>query len=134
MAFIEWSAALDVLVNDMNDEHKYWIGLLNRLYEVNKEGKSKDEILTAFDKMANFIEKHFSHEEKYLKSIEYPMFDIHKAEHTKFLETIQHERKKFNGVSFSEIFFKEMADWLPRHIQIVDKRYGEYGQRYKKAS
>lgn len=133
MAYIEWKPELDVLVESMNNEHKRWIGYINTLYESNKAKRSPSEILHAYDNMSDYTREHFGHEEEYLQRIDYPMFDVHKQEHTVFLEKIRDEKSKFNGTEFHTDFFDFLGDWLLRHIKIVDIRYGEYTQRMKKA-
>lgn len=135
MSFLEWDSSLDVNVDEMNGEHKTWIGYINNLHDLVKSDASSSVIIGAFEKMHAFLKEHFKHEEQLLKTINYPLVDDHIAAHEDFLaEMIRAKSRMITTGTLDDEFFRKLQGWLVRHIRIVDTQYGEYTRKLKRAS
>lgn len=132
MSLVTWDQSLDVKVSEMNSEHKQWILYINELHQAHVATKPKEFILSAYDRMFNYIREHFGHEENYLKDIKYPLFDEHKQAHEEFIEKIQDHRNILSkSGQLDENYFGFLSGWLIRHIKIVDTQYGNFVERRK---
>jgi hemerythrin-like metal-binding protein len=127
MAYFEWDKALDVGVEEMNQQHKTLIGLMDVVYQKNESGASKQEIVGSIDNLVNFVLKHFKDEEGYMASINFPGLEAHKKVHGNLLTDISKLVEGFkNGTaeklgSDFPIFLKF---WLSTHIRGIDTKYG----------
>ena len=136
MPIMEWTPALDVGVNEMNDEHKTILSLMNKLYDENEKGASKDQLKKTIQELGAFTMKHFADEEAYQASINYPDLTTHKALHANLLKKFGAFQEGFDkgpGKVAPE-FFNFLKFWLSSHIQGIDKKYGDHAKTVKKAS
>lgn len=91
-----------------------------------------DEILKILNKLRDYTEKHFQHEEEYMESISYPKLGMQKIAHAAFIE-------KLVDIDFSEMdkiddnqqqYLIELTDylldWLSNHILKADKLIAEW--------
>ena len=127
MPFFEWTDDLDTKVSAMNDEHKELIKLMNRLYDLNKEGVAKSDLQQAFSDLANYTIKHFSDEEAYMESINYEKLVVHKRIHEELLKKVTEFKEKFDQPDgkLDDSFFNFLSMWLSSHIRGIDIQYGQ---------
>lgn len=132
MSFLIWDQSLDVKVGKMNDEHKILIDYMNRLHDKYESKAPRGDILSALDALYNYTVEHFRDEEKYLSSINYPVFDAHKRTHEDLLSTFQTHKNAFkNGKDLGDQFFTFLRSWLTNHIKVSDVSYGNYAEKSK---
>lgn len=124
--FIEWTPALSVRVEAMDEEHRMLINLMNALYDYNAMGADRDTILRAFDALATFTGKHFADEEAYMESVGYAHLESHKQAHRQLLACVDMQRREFagGGGKVASAVFTFFRNWLTTHILGVDFRYG----------
>ena len=127
MSLFTWdSLRYELKVNDMDNEHKKLIDIMNRLYEDNKNGASKEALLKNIGELCDFVVVHFQHEEAYLDKIRFPGLANHKGIHQRLLSQLRQYRSEFESGSSDKInpkFFEFLALWLAAHIQHVDMQY-----------
>lgn len=130
MAYFEWTDKLDLGVDDMNNEHKELIRIMNKLYDRNSQGASKMELQNIISELAAYTVKHFSDEEKYMESIEFPDLKQHKLVHKNLLEKLGSFKENFdaNEEKVGDDFFNFLKLWLAAHIQGIDMKYGKFSQ------
>ncbi|MDP3176271.1 MAG: methyl-accepting chemotaxis protein, partial [Spirochaetaceae bacterium] len=77
---LDWSDMLSVGVDAMDDQHKELFSRINKLLRAMlAEGQGGDASgLVAF--IGEYVEHHFSDEEKFMRELGYPKFEAHKAE------------------------------------------------------
>ncbi len=127
MTYFEWSDKYDLHVDSMNNEHKILISLMNRLHRQNGEGASRAELATTLDELADFTVKHFSDEERYMESIEYPGLHTHKIIHKDLVSTLLDHKAAFDsGGELTSEFFQFLKLWLSAHIRGIDMKYARH--------
>lgn len=129
MPLIDWNYAMySVGVEEIDDQHKKLIDLINLLHAHMKEGKGKDIILTVFDELKKYTIYHFSKEQYMMVHHNYTDFDLHKQEHDKFIADINDLLNQYKEgkreVTFNTYDF--MKNWLINHIQESDKKLGAF--------
>ncbi len=132
--FFNWENRYDIGVNAMNDEHKTLIAHMNALHEGSAKGLPLDAQLKLAGELYQYVLKHFSDEEKYMESIKFPEFDVHKIIHKDLLSKLdEHVTKIKNDGVIGEEFFKFLRFWLSAHICGIDAKYGEHAKKTHQA-
>ena len=121
----EWKKEYSVRVREIDNQHKYFISLIDELYQAMNEDRAADILARFFDKLAKYAELHFQTEEKYMKEFGCSGAKEHITEHDKMRKTIIDLQKRLVSdklaLSFDTIDFLE--DWLTRHIPEFDQKY-----------
>ncbi len=79
--FIEWSDALSVGVQEIDDQHKGLAAMVNEMSEGIKGGwgkEARDEVLT---RLVEYTKVHFATEESLMSISNYPGISTHKKQH-----------------------------------------------------
>jgi len=125
---ILWSDEYSVRVAEIDDQHKYFVGLMNELYTAMLSKKSNEKIKEVFEKLVWYAGVHFSTEEKYFDQFHYELADEHKAEHKKlsgriaeFAMLYKENPEKTFETTGELIDFLE--NWLVDHLANQDKKY-----------
>lgn len=121
----EWNEKYSVGVKEIDKQHKYFVNLIDELYQAMNENRAPEILNNFFDKLAKYAELHFSTEEKYMKRFGCLGTQEHIAEHDKMRKHIVDLKRKINtdkiALSFDLIDFLE--DWLTGHISRYDMKY-----------
>lgn len=128
MQKIEWIDTFSVGIEEMDLQHKKLIEIINELIEHQDVNSDSEVISHTLTKMTDYIKYHFTYEEEYLKSIDYPQLVSHELEHLDFIEkttnfcigTLNVEK------NISEDILKFLKEWLIDHILKSDMKYKEF--------
>ena len=85
--FLVWSEHLSIDHAEIDQEHKYMIRLIDRLYNIPDNGRSLDEVEQLFGDLVDFMAIHFQHEERLMTEINYPKLSDHAKEHDCLIAT-----------------------------------------------
>jgi len=123
MAFLEWSEALSVGFDQMDDDHKKLIDLLNDLEAAVSAGQADHVVGGFLEDLIEYTVWHFRHEEYFMQEYHDPNFLIHKAQHVELTETAEMLHQKFmdGDHEVSETLLPFLRDWLTDHILETDK-------------
>jgi hemerythrin len=132
---VEWGERYATKIPLIDKQHKELINLTNKLFEACLEGDQTAQVFKDTVRgVVDYINYHFSTEEKMLEKINYPGLTEHKKQHAllakQVLENIRlfEEGRKFIPNSF----VRTMKDWILTHIAVLDKRYVDYIVKLKK--
>jgi hemerythrin len=128
MAALTWTESLSVNIKSIDDQHKKLFDLINDFYENINSRSNNENILKLLDGMKQYTCKHFSNEERFMVSLNYPDYETHKKQHEVFIKKIDELENKIKSgylvVSFEITGF--LKDWIKNHIQKVDKKYSDF--------
>lgn len=128
MPVFKWENKLSVNIENIDDEHKKLIDMLNEFYDNIISKTNKENVLQLIGKMKDYTIFHFTNEENLLRDHEYPRLDAHIAEHKKFVDKVGEMEQRFNEgkliLSLEVTTF--LKDWLINHIMVSDQKYAEY--------
>ncbi len=124
----DWSESFLVGVKELDDQHRALFVLVNTLSEAIGESgliQGHDEQKEA---LLSFTRVHFSTEESYMESNDYPRLSIQRREHAALLERLTAfvragERRVRPR---SETIVDYLKDWLIKHTLIEDLQYKEF--------
>ena len=127
MPLISWHPGLSVKIDEIDQQHKKIIFMINELSDamINKAG---DEVMgKIIDEMIKYTDVHFKTEEDYFERFGYKETDKHKEEHLLFVNKVVEFYNAFKK-SETEVtleLLKFLSYWLQDHIKVSDKKYVE---------
>ncbi|MCL2558536.1 MAG: bacteriohemerythrin [Treponema sp.] len=126
--FIEWADSLTVGVEEIDEQHKGLIDVTNNLYEAYQDGAVIERFRETLQIALDYVTNHFSTEEKIMREIRYPEYEIHCKEHDLFVAEVTKGAASIAGnlSDTAEEFMLFLKRWIAEHITRTDKRIGEY--------
>ncbi|MEN8179886.1 MAG: bacteriohemerythrin [Pseudomonadota bacterium] len=123
-----WSNTLSVDVDEIDEDHRRLVDLLNILNHSVVEGDAKNYIEAVLEELISCTVWHFRHEERLMLKHAYEGFEEHKTEHRELIESAQALQQKF--LQESELLSSEdiefLEHWLTEHILVADMKLGSY--------
>lgn len=111
-------------------QHMELMARVKLLYDSYLNGTNPQEIIKIFSYLKCYVEEHFKTEENAMIEYEYPGYNGHKAEHTKFYKEYETLEKKFVEKGITADFNLELnikiIDWLKNHVLQEDKFMADY--------
>ncbi len=128
MTFVSWSDELSVGIEEIDNQHKQFVAMINELHTAMKSGHATTILPQILTKLSNYAVFHFSHEEKVMQSYNYLDLRNHRTLHDQFTKQI---KKLFDDLSSGKVLLSievmnSLKDWLVTHIMVQDKKYGEH--------
>lgn len=123
--FVTWSDAISVGLDEIDDQHKVLVKILNEMYAARMEGKGATVIGNVLDELIEYAAGHFAYEEKAMQESNYSGYDAHKKSHDNIVGQILEYKKNFDKGDFSSSgeLMDFLKNWLIKHIQGVDTKY-----------
>lgn len=128
MALLSWNDAYSVNIREIDDQHKKLIDMINKLHDAMKVGKGAEVLGDILKSLIDYTGSHFATEEKYMKMHNYPGYEQHKKEHNMLVMQVLDVQKNFKDgkVPLSQSIMSFLKDWLVKHIQGDDQKYGPF--------
>ena len=122
---IEWSNEYSVGVSVIDEEHKGFIDIVNKVIAAKQRNYSQEEVDKILGELVRFAKEHFKTEEAYMSKYEYPEYLLHYNEHLNFsLHMIIYNNQVINGeYKIMDELYNYLQEWLVHHIQKTDKKY-----------
>lgn len=123
-----WDKNFSVGNDEMDNQHKKLIEIINELFIHFNNGNAQEIILQILDKMVNYSILHLTSEEKYLKEIDYPYIEEHKLMHNSYKQQIILFRNKIRSDNDEVHYelFNYLKDWWTNHILEEDMKYFDF--------
>ena len=121
---VKWSDDLSYGVQEMDNDHKVMIELVNRMHAIASEDDDEFDVRILLAKLAEYAILHFRREEIVMKTCQYPDFDEHIAFHhdleKQVFELLKQKDKTFTKKETDDLL-KFLGNWLYDHISEVDQ-------------
>ncbi|MFL6580112.1 MAG: hemerythrin domain-containing protein [Burkholderiales bacterium] len=117
MPVMEWNDALVLDKGIMDDTHREFIDLLNRLADA-----ADKDMLQALDEFISHTQEHFAQEQQWMEQMAFPPLACHAREHEGVLETAQEVRRRAlaGETRFGRVLAKAVAEWFATHAASMD--------------
>jgi len=125
MSIIEWRDDYSVGIQEIDEEHKQLVKLINELNEAIVMGSKREKVETVFAELTDYTRIHFAVEEALMRVVHYKGYDDHKKIHDEITRQVIVFQDKFNSgqqQSAAELM-NFLVNWLFNHINQVDKMY-----------
>ncbi|PLX96750.1 MAG: hemerythrin [Desulfuromonas sp.] len=128
-----WSRDFAVGDETIDGQHQELFNHFNTLLDACKRGQGKDHVGELLGFLADYVDFHFSAEERRMAESSYPEAADHRLAHADFTEQMANLRREYDqsGANASLIFQINdvLLHWLLDHIRQVDTRFGRYLQK-----
>jgi len=128
MPIIIWKDTYSVQIDELDNQHKRLIGLINQLYDAMLAGKGKSVNAPILDELVEYAQTHFISEELLMKKCQYPGLATHKEAHEQLTQKVEDFHTSYNAgkSSISIELMNFLNNWLTDHILTMDKKYVPY--------
>jgi hemerythrin len=128
MSLIEWNDDFSVRIEEIDNQHKKLIEIINELHYAMRERKAKEALGNIINGLVDYAVVHFSTEERYFDQFNYLSSGSHKKEHRGFMDKVNEFKTGFeNGkIMLSLEIMDFLKDWLIKHIQKIDMAYAPF--------
>ena len=125
MSMVVWDDSYSVEIQEIDEQHKCLIQIMNELYTAMANKSNRDLIGDVLDKLVDYTKVHFAVEEALMRIFHYEEYEEHKAIHDRIVAKVLEFQGQFRSgndkVGMDLLMF--LKDWLFDHINKVDKRY-----------
>jgi hemerythrin-like metal-binding protein len=116
-------------VPEMDSEHKTLIALMNNLRMLHRANGPQANTAKSLRELVKFTITHFTNEEAYMRSINYPGLASHAGVHRLLLSCLNQFYDDFErSGKLTDAFFAFLNTWLASHICDVDMKYAHHEQ------
>lgn len=127
-AVMTWEDSLSVHVDEIDEQHKVLVELINELNEAMQRGRDRTAVGSVLASLIEYTKTHFSFEEKVMVTHNYPAYQRHKSEHDKLTAKVLDLQRDYRAGSaeMSDEVMRFLRSWLVGHIQGMDKSFGAF--------
>ncbi len=128
MSLISWNNDLEIDVNEMNEQHKVLVNIMNKIYDLHNSNPDAYQIIEKnLHDLIDWTIKHFKEEEEYMATINYPKLEVHKGTHKDLLSVLDTHKLRFErNKKLDDRFFSFLKLWLSSHIMSIDTQYSKF--------
>jgi hemerythrin-like metal-binding protein len=131
MPVIEWVEALSVHVDELDEQHRGIIEVINDLHDALLHSKvtELDTARTkALDVMEEKVTSHFASEEAFMAQIDYPGLADHREEHHAFLKLLRRYKGDLQdeAILLNSELMKTLGNWFIDHELGEDQKYSSF--------
>lgn len=127
-SFVEWSEDLSVGIEEIDEQHKVLLGLVNQMHAAIKSRQGNEAVGVILEELADYTRIHFSVEESLMRILHYPDYEEHRRYHEVLINQLAEIRDKLEGgnaaVGFELMHFLKV--WLTKHIGEEDNKYSAF--------
>src|ERR1700674_1001634 len=118
MAVFIWNEKFSVGMKSMDDQHKYFLNLLNNLDDEIQRKNGDETVHTAINSLSAYGMLHFRAEEKILFTCGYPETEHQRQEHSFFVMQVKEMEASYLDGNLSRLgsIASFLRDWFINHI------------------
>lgn len=126
---LEWTQALSVGVDEIDDQHRELFRRAAKLLEGLRRGEP-EEVGGLIDFLYEYAVTHFGAEEQFMRASRYTGYVRHKAEHDRFVSDLlalagEHDRKGAGAFMALKVSHW-LVQWLKEHVSGTDAELGKF--------
>lgn len=120
-----WGPKLSIGINEIDQQHKVLVDLINRLYRAMKQQSGHRIIIDILSELTDYTKYHFGFEEKQFHKYGYPEKDGHIEIHRNLVAKVVElkDQLKDGNAAVTMDLMNFLVDWLQSHILKVDREY-----------
>ncbi len=113
----QWKESFSLNHEKIDAQHKELFRLANFIEGIDDRSITKLELASLFKEFFDYMQEHFSVEESYMESIEYPLIEQHKVLHQDIIDSMSKVLKEKKSIEQLQQSLKETSHkWLVDHI------------------
>ncbi|HNA20038.1 MAG TPA: bacteriohemerythrin, partial [Agitococcus sp.] len=91
-----WSDDFNVDIQEVDEQHKVLVDLLNQLHHAIVERRGKTASQEILNQLADYTRTHFLLEESLMRVLHYPGLEIHKQQHEDLIQQIHELQRRID--------------------------------------
>jgi len=126
---IEWRDAMSVGIDEIDEDHKIFAGLINDLNEAIVERMDLEELKRLLDLIVDDAVQHFDHEERLFAQWHYPDAPVHALRHAEAIKDVLAIKARVENSDLQTEWIEggmEIKDSLINHLITEDMKYAKY--------
>ena len=127
MPLIQWKDNYSVHYDQLDEHHKRFVGIINRLYDSVMSADSVDSMQPIIAELMEYSAYHFSAEEQFMRDTAYQGLEAHQTQHRYYQDKIAelYRMKLDDQLEVARELIIFLGDWLLHHILEEDKQYAK---------
>lgn len=127
MKLFEWSDSLELGIDQIDNQHKKLVDMINTINEIIcTPSKGTVELDSLFENLFDYTNYHFQTEEQLFEDMKYEHSNEHKLAHDKLRNELSEFYSKYAKYEQDEReILGFLTNWLKDHILIKDKKYAK---------
>jgi hemerythrin len=123
-----WNQKMELGIELLDGHHRTLMSLLVDLSNALEMGCDREFMLSMIDALKSYSKYHFIAEERFMLERKYPLLELQREEHRRFVGAIEEFSTSFAGSTQSHLrdLHAFLKRWLIDHILTKDKDFGEY--------
>lgn len=128
MSLLRWSESYLVGHQQVDDEHRYLFSMINEFHDAFMERHARSDLDRLLNRLVEYTERHFRHEEALMREAGYPDLERHMAIHESLVERIFQLAEKFSNraVNPTRDTIAFLETWLTDHIRVEDMAFAVF--------
>jgi hemerythrin len=128
MPLMVWNDTLSVKVDEIDNQHKRLVELVNQLHDAMTQGKGREVMGKVLGGLIDYTKTHFADEERLMLKYNYPAYAQQKAEHDALTRQVLDLQSQYlqGKMTLTLEVMQFLQDWLSNHIQKMDRLFGVY--------
>ena len=120
---IEWNTTFETGNEEIDLQHHYFVGLINRIHNNFKHSTDKDHQQRLLTELLKYADFHFTSEENIAFSLNSPELTTHNQRHAELLEeTKKHALELQQGEITIDQFVMYLYQWFSGHTIHEDRK------------
>lgn len=127
--FIPWTDQIRIGIQEIDEQHKQLVELINRLYDAMTQGADRQQAANEIlQELMQYTIVHFAVEESLFRIFDYPDYETHRERHQQLRDQVIDINKRVQAgerlITPELLFF--LRKWITSHIMVEDKAYGPF--------
>ena len=127
--FIPWTDQICIGIQEIDEQHKQLVELINRLYDAMTQGADRQQAANEIlQELMQYTIVHFAVEESLFRIFDYPDYETHRERHQQLRDQVIDINKRVQAgerlITPELLFF--LRKWITSHIMVEDKAYGPF--------
>ena len=126
---LEWSSKHSVNVKEIDEQHKYFIGLINEMFEDLERREVEEVVDDTLNQVAAYAQFHFATEEKRMAQCGYKGIEEQKAAHAQLLrplaELLDERKVTLDIYAYYYDLLDFLTEWLLNHLQTENTQFSK---------
>ena len=128
MSLIKWKDEFNLGIEEVDNEHRDLVALINALHEAMLAGVGRADILEGISQIYTLVSAHFEREEAFMRESRYMAYAEHKEDHEVLLDDLREiiEQVRSGGGYAEARLSADLQYWFSEHFRTHDARLHQH--------
>jgi hemerythrin len=124
----EWNHSYSIGIASIDAQHRTLFDLSAKLHQAMSAGQGKAAVGPILERLVQYTQAHFAHEERLMRLHDYPDLPAHKAQHDALTKQVADFNAKFKSgqAAITVQLLQFLKNWLVDHIRGCDMKYAPH--------